>query len=217
MPRQNPDAPAVPVGTPLFRVVTTVTANQQLYEVVLDYLASAPIAANLAAQTAFLTAWRTNVQVPWLATLPSTVSITQFQVQEVAAGVIPTYQVAGLALAGTVVQPPLNGMLAAVLTKFTALKGQHGRGRAYVGPLPATFITPATDPNLLNAAGIAAFTTLGAAIQQAVVAAGVNWNLVVSTRPVAPIFTVQRVAGVSSMVPVATVGTVRRRKEGRGI
>lgn len=215
MPRGNPAAPAV--TGPIIRLTTQVTSSGQIYEVILDYMGATSIPVTLATQIAFLANWRSQVEAAWQAVLPASVSITGYIVAEVAAGLTPSYSPGGISKVGAVVGQALPGTVAAVLSKSSSLKGQHGRGRSYLMCVPPSFTTPATDPNLLNATGLAAYANLATQMLIAVAASGVNFSMCISTRPIAPITAVTQAVPVSGMTPQAILGNVRRRREGRGI
>src|SRR4029077_10751149 len=81
--------------------------------------------------------------------------------------------------------------VAAVIVRGTRLKGQHGSGRVMMPWVPNTFTTPATSPELLNAAGIAAYTAFmnavfGTSAPASVVAAGSTFNPAILSRPTPP-------------------------------
>jgi hypothetical protein len=215
VPRNNPQAPVV--VNPIFRLTVQETTQSQLYEVILDYVAQAPIGPNVAAEIAFLAAWRAANEVAWQNILAADVTITRYTVAEVNQGQTPTYVTAPIAVVGLVAGQSLNGQLAATQTKYTALKGQHGRGRVFYGPIPGSFVAPAVDPNKLTAAALLAYSGLGVTLQTPIVAATTTWNLAVSTRPIRPATLVSRAAIVTSLVMNSIIGTARRRKEGRGI
>lgn len=215
MPRGNPAAPAV--TGPIIRLTVQVTSSGQTYEVILDYMGATSIPVTLATQIAFLSNWRSQCEAAWQAVLPASVSITGYLVAEVAAGLTPSYSPGAVSKVGAIVGQPLPGTVAAVLSKTSSLKGQHGRGRSYLMCVSPSFTTPATDPNLLNATGIAAYQNLATQLLVAVAASGVNFSLCISTRPIAPITAVTQAIPVAAMFPQTVMGNVRRRREGRGI
>jgi hypothetical protein len=217
MPRFNPHQPAVPANTPVIRVTPQLSFDSQLYEVSLDYLCAAAIAVNQAALQAFLTAWRAACEVALLGTQSTDTSLVRYYTAEVAIGVAPTLVTPVAATAGTVASHPLPGPDAAIITKYTNVKGQHGRGRMYMPSVPLSFTTPGTNPNVINATGIAAYGAWISAIVPAVVAVGANWTLSVSERPLSPSTLVSYCGNSSNLTLQAILGTVRRRREGRGI
>jgi hypothetical protein len=107
--------------------------------------------------------------------------------------------------------------MAAVFQKKTALKGQHGRGRTSMPAIPNTFTTPATDPNIINATGLTAYLALANQLITPVAAGGNTWSLIVSTAPIPPVTLTTRGSIVTLITIDPTLGTIKRRKPGRGI
>ena len=212
--RVNPALPAV--TGPVLRLTVTITNEAQLYENILDYMAAAPIGVTLAVQTTFLTNWIAANQASYAGTLGVDSSITRYTVAEVKDGVAPTLVSNTGGVIGTVAGDSYPGTVAAVITKYSAFKGQHGRGRIYRGPVPLSFLTPGTDSNHLNAAAIAAYLTSNNALLGVIVSAGVNWNLSITTRPLPPMVLVSKGTMVTGLTTTTNTGTVRRRRYGRG-
>jgi hypothetical protein len=120
--------------------------------------------------------------------------------------------------AGTVVAANLPLEIAAVVNKVSSLKGGHGVGHFQMPAVPVTFTTPATDPNRVNVAGLAAYTALCLALQ--ITFPGVSAphvDPVVATRPIPPAKVVSLAQKLNAQQPNPLLGTARRRKEGRGI
>lgn len=215
MARFNP-FPAPVTGPVIHLTVETTDPIGQRFQVGLDYMAIAPLAVTQAVMIAFLAAWRFAYEATWKATLAADTSITRYICAETSAGVTPS--VVTLAnVVGTGGTVSLPGFVASVVTKYSTLKGQRGRGRMYMGGVPTAFTTPATDPNLINAAGIAAYLALTAPLLVGVVAGGTTWNLSITTRPVPPAVLVATGVPVNILQLQQPLGTVRRRREGRGI
>lgn len=215
MPRNNP---AAPVATgPIARLSVQVVLQSQIYECILDYMSVAPTPVNLSVLGGFLAAWRIANEANWQGILSAQAVIQTYIVAEVQVGMTPSLVVTGVNKTGSILQPPLPGTVAAVATKLSSLKGQHGRGRAYFMAIPTTFTSPATEPNTLNAAGLAAYLTLTSSLVLPVTGGGATWNLSVSTRPIAPITVVTNAIPVTTFTTQTILGNVRRRREGRGI
>lgn len=211
--RSNPPLPII--NAPVIRAVFQVGANGQLYETVFDFIGNLPGTPSLGDLQAFITSISTNASIQFLACLPQTSTWTQLIVSEIAIGTTPT-AVAIVGSAGTVATDGDTSTVAAVLTKYTAVKGQHGRGRNYMPTLPGTFTNDAVDPNRLTAAAVAIYTTFIGAILLPIDVGGIEYNLCVSTRPNPPNTLTRQAAPVVNMVVQPLLGTVRRRREGRG-
>jgi hypothetical protein len=105
---------------------------------------------------------------------------------------------------------------APIFSKYTATKGQHGRGRNYIPGLPIAFVAPAIDANSLTAAGLVLTTAFAQGLRTNPFTDGTNvLDLCVYTRPARglPVTLAQNVLVV---VPRPLLGTVRRRRVGRG-
>lgn len=213
MPRTNPPVPIV--TGPVIRNTVGVLFLGQQFVVVCDYMGATPIGVNTGTLTQFLTNWIIACETQWKGTLSPDASINKYLVSEVAVGTTPTLVAPQVGKIGTVAGTSENSILAAVATKYTAVKGQHGRGRFYFGPIPISFTSPA-EPDILNAGAITAYNALNTALLLPIVAGGINFNLVVSTRPIAPLTLIGRAGTVASIVQTVLLGTVRRRREGRG-
>lgn len=127
----------------------------------------------------------------------------------------------GVGFAGVIGATHIPKEMAAVISKVTAVKGQHGRGRNYYPAVPVSFVTPANNPNNLNLAAITAYNAVDTAwFAGTIVDAGTTMEPCVFTTPkTIPGFApppVQQVALVTSFIVRAILGTVRRRRPGRG-
>jgi hypothetical protein len=215
MPRFNPAAPGVTGG--VIRTTVQVLSQGQTGEVVLDYMASAAGPISIANVTAFLAQFKANCETAIRGVLSiSTTVISRYLGAEVAQGLIPTQTLAPTAPMGSVAGGQLPGTDAVVVTKSSTLKGQHGRGRLY-GPFPPLTFQDGTDPNQISAAGAAAYGTLNAALLTPIVAGAFTFALCIATRPIAPLTLVAQAIPVTALTTEGTLGTVRRRREGRGI
>lgn len=118
--------------------------------------------------------------------------------------------------AGTIAGNPLPSTVAATIAKSTATKGQHGRGRNYMPGVPQSFITAATDPDRINAVGLVAYNAFVTALLNTALADGAtNCNLAIYTR-VAAGQPVTKGQLVTTCVMRSLLGTIRRRRVGRG-
>lgn len=111
---------------------------------------------------------------------------------------------------------PLNNMLTAVLTRYSGLKGQHGRGRTCWGPLTDTLVSTG-DVNQLSARGKVALKAFAAACLTSIGSVGTIANPCVTTRPAQGQFVVTRAVALDNIIVQVVCGTIRRRREGRGI
>jgi hypothetical protein len=213
--RNNPFLP--PIGTSLWlaRVVPQFSSGGQTYEFTLDYTTPSPIGA-ASDLLSLINSWLTANKALMLACLPPTVSLVNVLGVDLNPGSTVTQQSLVVGGVGTAGAAALPGTSAVVVTKQTAWKGQHGRGRFYMPSIPTTFTTPATDPSILNSTGLVAYTTWMATLIANVVGT-VVWTPVVSQRPVPPQVLPQYASKVVTLRVQPVLGTVRRRREGRGI
>ncbi len=120
------------------------------------------------------------------------------------------------ATVGTVGAANLPLEMSVTIRKLTALKGQHGRGRISFPAVPTSFTTPAVDPNMLNAAGITAYSNIISNLTTTLIIGPHNWQPYVVMRALIPATPPTRGTPISSMLVDTVLGTARRRKEGRG-
>jgi hypothetical protein len=117
---------------------------------------------------------------------------------------------------GSVAGTHLPSEVAAIISKQTSTKGQHGRGRLYLPGVPNSFVTPGTDANRLNATGVAASAALATALNSATIQDGaVNASPAVTTRVLKGLPTTQGQT-LTTFTSRFLLGTVRRRRIGRG-
>lgn len=215
MPRVN--APAAAVTGPVLRLTVMTTTAGQKCETIHDYEATLPAATTPAQMLAFIVAWQATNEANYLACLTPDTTLDGYSVAVIDTNTIPTlFQGVTPGTVGSVAGHALPLEMACVIHRVTGLKGQHGIGRWSMPAIPISFSTPATDPNKINAAGITAYGTLAASVTASVVAAGRTWEAVVTTRPIKPATLVIRAQPVTSYLVVPLMGTIRRRKEGRG-
>jgi hypothetical protein len=165
----------------------------------------------------FLANWRTQCEVHLAAVFAPDTSITRYFVADLSVGTTPTLVTGTGGVPGTAGTNSLPGTVAAISTKYTSVKGQHGRGRIYFGPIPDTFTTPATDPNKINGAGTAAYNLLHGDLLTNINAGGQLFALALTTRPNPPQVLVSLGTNVTGIMVQLITGNVRRRREGRGI
>lgn len=214
MPRVNALPP--PITGDCYRITVFSRAQAQVcmntFEVMGDAFAASP-ATNMAA---ILAAWVLAVETQYRACLTTQSRIFRYNIQCISSNA-PASIDSLVNNPGTLAVDPLPIEMGALLKKTGPLKGQHGRGRVYMPSIPTTFTTPATECNLLNVLGQTAYQALGNLIQAPVVVGGINYTPIVSPRPKPPAVVVTTAADITLHQPVALLGTVRRRREGRGI
>ena len=215
MPRVSPPAPAI-VGD-VYRFTVVSVTNAQTCYTTHDYMSATIGGASFALLQLLTNAFSTAVLTAYAAVLTPQTTIIGVIGQVVSNSTIAKFFLSD-PTPGTVVVGSLPGEVAAIINKVSDLKGAHGHGRFSMPAVPLTFVLPTVDPNRLLAAALilygdlctALFQTFPLAATPAVVA-------VVSTRPVAPATVVSKAQTLNAMQPNTLLGTVRRRKEGRGI
>jgi len=203
---------------PVIRVVTYIRIDGQQCLNTYDYTSAAAPAPSLATLAQFSVDWTAANGANLTAVLSSRATWTGNIVSCLSLNTTPSaVDTFAVPLAGAVVQPALPGEMAAILARYTSVRGQHGIGRVMLPAIPITFTAPATDPNILTGAAVTAYNVLAVSLRTVVVSAGVNWVPVLSQRPAPGEALVTRSAGIVSYVTRTLLGTVRRRREGRGI
>lgn len=214
MSRNNPQTNLV--LTNVVRITLVSSVQGQLLNMSWDFVSRNLITLTPAVMTSLIGAFdNATTHAALRAALSNTQTLQLYSIQDLNPGTTPTTDSA-IGLLGNVAQPTLPIFTSAVLTKTSTFKGQHGRGRTYFGAIPITFTTPGTEPDLLNATGLAAYAAVNAAILAPLTAGGTTWDWSITERPIAPAFLVTRYAVVAVTGVDNYVGTTRRRKEGRG-
>lgn len=122
----------------------------------------------------------------------------------------------GLPVAGTGGVSHYPTPVAGIIAKYTATRGQHGRGRNYLPAVPIGFVTPASNADQLNASGQTAYNAFATALDVAIAdTGGVTADVCVYTR-VAKGLSVLNAEDVLQLVVRPLLGTIRRRRVGRG-
>lgn len=217
MARLNPDAPTV--VPPQLKLVIDTKTQGQISQTVLSYNgALIPTYPTLTNLIDFITAWQAANETLYAACLSPDSTIERYSCAEVGQGTCPTAVVIlAPAVAGTAGAHNLPLEMAAVQDLRSSLKGQHGRGRISMPAVPDTFTTPATSPNVLNATGHAAYSDLLASLLLGVTTSMGAWPWTIHTRPTPPATLVTRAVNVVSATTNDLLGTMRRRRPGRGI
>jgi len=214
--RANADLPAI-IGDTL-RVVARISGKDRVAEISFPYMGTAFQGAGLTADvTSFPAAWRAAVTATLVAVLPTTSML--FEVDVAATNRLDVRSATGTFTdAGTVTGNQLAENVAAVLVRGVAVKGQHGRGRVMMPTVPAAFVTPATDPNQLNATGQTAYTAFlqavfGTVAPPAVVVNGHSYYPAILQKPDpgSQLTSKAAVVGPVYCFVDVTLGTVRNR------
>jgi len=218
MPRVNAIAPVI-TGD-VYRMLLNYKFNGQQMFFGMDYMASNSAGNPRVPLAALPGIWWAAVAMPLAAVFAGDVTFEALYAACISRSDIPT--IISTALAGTttgsVVGGSLPSVMAAVMSKGSDLKGQHGRGRLMVGPPAASFVnTVGGDPDVLTAPALAFYATLATALMGPFALPGQTAKPCISTRPLQPDTTVKNAAEVTSIVTQPLLGTIRRRREGRGI
>lgn len=211
--RNNPDAPLI-TGD-LARVVVEYEGLSGKFNCVFDYMANGLGVITSGVLSALATAFQTASEANLRGCLSNQCRINRYLAADLNPGKAATQQQSS-ALLGSVVQPSLPEEMGIVITKGTTLKGQHGRGRVTLPAIPITFTTPATSPDQTNGTAATALNPLLTSLASSLTAAGVLFTPVLVTRPLIGAGVPTRAMLITSWANDVVLGTVRRRKVGRG-
>jgi len=214
MSRNNPHAPLI--TTAAVRVTVRGNAKGCAVENVFDYIADAGVVLTTGILSDIAAKWVLNNMASYAGCFTADWAASAVYAADISGGMIPT-QFANDSTAGSVAGDAYPSYVSAIMSKYGNLKGQHGRGRNYFGPVPLSFVTPATDPDILNAAGLAAYGTFRTNQLTSLFAGGVHWVWSITERPVAPATLVTRGINVVTAPLDQHLGTTRRRIFNRGI
>lgn len=216
MPRINPPLPVI--ALPIYQVQISGTIDSQVWVNSHIYVASTSTQTPTSEEN-IATTWGTACITSYRGLLNSntgTVESVKVTCLSNLNRISFTAPITGATQDGTVGSASLPNMVAAVLSKYTGTKGQHGRGRTYFPGVPDTFITPATDENRLNATGLTAYALVTAALQSNTILDGANvMTLSIATRPKTNVAWTQA-APVLTLLMRTLLGTIRRRRIGVG-
>jgi hypothetical protein len=167
---------------------------------------------------AFSTAFQAIMLTNYLACLTADSKLDEILITDLSVGTVPSlHDRTNTGTAGSVADHALPFEMAVVLSKRTALRGQHGFGRIAMPCIPSTFVDLATHSNELNATGLGTYSNLADSMEQNITHGAITYEPVVTTRPIAPATLVTHAAKVTSVLLRTPLGTCRRRKPGRGI
>jgi len=181
-----------------------------------DYMTTAPGAITSTNMAALVAGWITDMDLQYRACLTPATSCVAVLGQCLSSGSVVSINSQWTGI-GSVLGSQLPLEMAAIITKYSNLKGQHGRGRVMMPAIPVSFCTPVLDPNLLNNVGKTAYATLAADYLSGYTVGAVVLKAAILTRPIRPAHLVTTGILVSSLTVQSLLGTVRRRREGRGI
>jgi hypothetical protein len=127
----------------------------------------------------------------------------------------PAVKTLGAGLPGGVAGTHEPTTVAGVISRYTAFKGQHGRGRLMMPAIPSSFVDPTTDANSLTAAALAIYQTFCTQLLVTVTVGAATYSLAIASRPLTTVAW-RNAAIVTVIVPRPLLGNVRRRRVGRG-
>jgi hypothetical protein len=221
MSRANPrfkrtNAPLPAFVFPIYQVTVSGIIDQQTWLCTMCYLAR--VAAQTPASEANLAAsWLTVNNAAWRACMDGQTSLLTVKVTCVSAPArIPGFAFQfGAGSLGTAPAGHLDSEVAAILSKATLTKGQHGRGRLYIPGVPTSFISTLTDPNRINGASLATYGTLATSLMAPILdgANSADPGLYTRLPKGQPVTAAQILSAINTR---ALLGTVRRRRIGRG-
>jgi hypothetical protein len=211
------NAPNPPIAGAVARVLVYSRTTNQVAITSHDYMAST-MGITAADLTALIAQWIIKNQANYLGCLTPDTVVFQFLCSRLDSLAVQTqiFTLVG-GSAGIIVGHPLPLQMGVTLTKYSSVKGQHGRGRITMPAIPASYVTPATDPDQINATGVTAYTALTVTLQAPITVGPITWTPCISTRPVPPANVVTNASVYTNMVVRTILGSARRRKEGVGI
>lgn len=211
--RQNPNLPALTSNVVQLTIFGSL--ENQITLNILYYADQTGTVASIANLNSFLGGWTVSNQAPLQAVASSDWSLNQYKAQYVnAVSIIPQYRTTGLPLGGTGPAGHEPTTVAAVISKYSQVKGQSGRGRYYIPGIPTAWVSNSA----LNVAFITPFNTYASDLVNQVTGGGITYTPGIFSRR-----GYNKVTGLgggfsplSSAVARTLLGTVRRRRIGRG-
>jgi hypothetical protein len=217
MPRTNASLPAI-IGD-CIKAVVNITGTDRVAQLTIPFMGTVFSGAGLASDVAaFPAALKASIEATLKACLPLTATITLYQAQAVSRNDVRNASLVSN-VAGTVaLSTSLPSNAGAVITRGVAVKGQHGRGRLTMPYVPNTFVTPAVDPNILNAGAITAYNAFigalfGVSAPAGIIVNGHTYYPALHQRPVPPaqVVSMGAVIVVSFCTLETTLGTIKNR------
>lgn len=215
MGRVNPPAPLA--TGPIFRVTVFSRFQGSVANTTHDYMCNSFPANVRNAMIAFGEDWNGTVFETYRDTLSFQTDVFRILYSCISSFVIANVETLNL-VQGTIAGNTLPNEMAAVCTRRGVLKGQHGRGRFSMPYVPIAFTGTGPNVNQLSNDGRTSYTALCNALQEPRTAGGsVVCNPVISTRPPKGAGIVILAERTTIQFPTLILGTIRRRKPGRGI
>lgn len=212
------NAPLPAITGPVARITQQVIVHSQLCNVTFDYMSTVAAVIGTADLLNLGSNWVTNFGANFRACMSQDASWVGYTVARLDVNTVPTgvFNISP-AQAGTEAAASHPTDVCITLGRGTSVRGQHGQGRVLLPGVPLSFVTPATDPNRLNAAGVLAVGSFKDNLRGVLTVGLISWVPVISTRPIAPATVVSKAGQVVTSVTRTILGTCRRRREGRGI
>jgi hypothetical protein len=216
MSKVNAQAPLI-TGN-LMRLVTSVKASDgTMMDCLFDYMASTTDDSPVSSMTAIWTAFNTTVRPTFLGCLATDASLWNVTIADIYPNTTPT-ALYTIVTPGTVTGSSLPNELQVTCDKTSTLKGQHGRGRIQMGPVPKTFQDTGANSNNITTAAQSIYAGLMSSFQATITRGSINYSPVITTRPTAGTpYIYTRAQLTYTHVVRLTMGTQRRRAPGRGI
>lgn len=209
------NAPLPPPGTKAVIEIAVVGIIEGQRTVNTFYYAGAPagsltgtdlLNATTAWTAAFLADYRACMSSDWKTIGLTATCLTQPTLQTVSSA-----SSGGLAGTGPAGHEP--NQVAVVISRYTATKGQHGRGRVY---LPAVPIAWVTDSSIAIAAGINAYDAFATDMGTGMTVTAIAYAASVVQRAGTTPRGIVGVGAITFTFPRLLTGTCRRRRVGRG-
>lgn len=211
--RVSPPLPAVGTsnGVVLYRILGQLEGQMTLTTFYYSAAVPLPTPAQLATlltniSTALFGAYKGAICVDWSCTSEQLTVVHRNDV----AGKIST---ANAGAVGVRTSPHLPTEVAVVLLRQSAVKGQHGRGRL---SLPAVSAGDVTASKIAVASEITALNLLASQMLLTVSDGTNTWTPCITQRATTPPRLVVGFSALTAVTPNVLLGTVRRRKIGRG-
>jgi hypothetical protein len=203
--------------TPAYMVTAFGTMEAGIWLCNFGYIASAP-GQTLNSESNIATSWLNTNAVALRGCMSSIWSLTGCKVTCVTTpSRIPFTNTTNANLGvGTVISPPFPSTVAGIISKATATKGQHGRGRNYIGGVPTAYVSSNVNPDVLNIGGVTAYNTFIATVDGAGTVDGATLLTLAILQRVPKGAAVTNGQTVQTVTLRTLLGNVRRRRFGRG-
>lgn len=211
--RTNPTLPALTGNVVMLTLFGTV--ENQLTLNILYYEDQTGTVGSITNLNSFIGSWTVPNQASLLAVSSSDWSLTQYKAQYVnLPAIIPQYSTTGLPQPGTGPATHEPTTVAALISKFSQVKGQSGRGRYYIPAIPTAWVTASS----INPTFITNYNTYAGKLVNQITSGGITYTPGIFSRR-----GFNKVTGtgggfspMSNAIAKTLLGTVRRRRIGRG-